>query len=209
MPIIFAEDEALKAQLSGLNVPVTRGSSSTLPVKVRFGLPQDELATLTFPVVIIDHVDISRDPEREHRGMIALPYTPEGYATWWTTTAADYDPVLSPYMTEYPVPLNIDYEVTVLTREKSQLMGIVSQYMADNRIPPRFGAMRIPQDHTARRIEMLADVNIEADRDSDNKRIFRAKYALRVPTEILPANYPNIFRVSTVKLNTLQISLTL
>ena len=204
MPLIFNEDEALKAKLAGIQVPVSRGSASLLNVGVRFGMPQDELAPLTFPIIIIDHTDVGFDPERAHQGWTNLPYAPEGKATWWPNVAGtEYDPKDSPYYLEYPVPVNIDYEITALAREKSHLMALVATLTGYYRLPPRFGSLYIPQDRTARRIEMLASTGIEADRDADNKRIFRAKYAIRVPSEIIPADYPAIFDVTKVNISTL------
>lgn len=210
MPIVFNEDEALKRKLLGVQVPVSRGSNSLLNVPVRFGLPQDELASLTFPLVVIDHVSIGRDPEREHRGYTSLDYAPEGQPKWWPNTqGVEYDPKDSPYLLEYPIPVNIDYEVTLLAREKSQLMALVATYTSEDRIPHRFGSLYVPQDGTARRLDLLGDTGIEADRDSDGKRIFRAKYAVRVSTEIIPAEYPEIFRVNQVVLDLTELDLTL
>lgn len=210
MPIIFNEDEALKRTLSGVRVPQSRGSNTLLNVPVRFSMPQDELATLTFPVVIIDHVSIARDPEREHRGFTTLDYAPEGGDPWWGPTDEEYEGgSASPYRLEFPIPMNIDYEVTALAREKSHLMALVATYTAEDRLDPRFGAVYIPQDGTARRLEILGETGIESDRDADGKRIFRAKYAVRVPTEIIPAEYPEIFRVDQVNLDLSQIEISL
>ncbi len=202
MPIIFNEDEALKRTLSGIRVPQARGSGTLLNVPVRFGMPQDEFASLTFPVVIIEHVSIGRDPEREHRGRTTLDYAPEGGQPWWGPNDEDYlAGSASPYILEFPTPMNIDYEVTALAREKSHLVALIASYTAEDRLDPRFGSMYIPQDGTARRLEILGDTGIESDRDADGKRIFRAKYAVRVPTEIIPAEYPEIFRVDEINLD--------
>lgn len=210
MPIIFNEDEALKRTLSGVQVPKARGSNDLLNVPVRFATPQDELANLTFPMVVIDHTGISRDPEREHRGFTTLDYAPEGGQPWWGPTDEEYDAgSASPYRLEFPIPMNIDYEVTALAREKSHLIALIATYTSEYRLDPRFGAMYVPQDGTSRRLEILGETGIDSDRDQDGKRIFRAKYAVRVPTEIIPAEYPDIFRVNQVNLDLTQIEILL
>lgn len=206
MPVIFNEDTALKDKLSGMSVSWT---PNPLPVKVRFYNPQDELAKLTFPAIIINHVDIGIDHEREHRGWTNIEYAPEGKPKWWLNTDEEYDPKDSPYFMEFPIPMNIDYEITVLTRENQHMMMLIAQLMMPDRLDPRFGFLYIPQDGTARRLEVIGETGWENDRDSDNKRIVRAKYAVRIATEIVPADYPDIFRVDTVTFDMTTISLVL
>jgi hypothetical protein len=197
MPIIFAEDQALKAKFAGMVVPWT---PHDLPVTVRFRNPQDDLSTLRFPIIVIEHTNLAIDHEREHRGYTNLDYAPEGKAIWWLPTDATYDPNDSPYFMEFPIPMNLDYEITVLTRETQHMMMLVAMLTAADRLDPRFGFLYIPQDRTTRRLEIIGEAALETDRDSDGKRIVRAKYAIRVPTEIIPTNYPDIFRVQNGKI---------
>lgn len=75
MPWLYNEDAALKYKLQGLTV--TDANNISRPVPVRYRLPEDELATLTYPIIIIEHVGQFPDPAREHRGYIPYGYAPD------------------------------------------------------------------------------------------------------------------------------------
>jgi hypothetical protein len=155
---------------------------------VRYRLPEDELATLTYPCVVIEHQGINPAPEREHRGYIQLQYAPENYPIWWQPFATSYDPTLSPYYSWFPLPYNMDYSVTVYTRKMAEhLQPLIAILATENYLPYHFGYLDIPQDGTVRNMFLMQGPQIEYGKDKDDKRIFRATYMIRVMTEIIPA----------------------
>src|ERR1700729_4089841 len=87
---VYNEDAALKLKLQGLTV--ADANNPARPVPVRFRLPEDELATLTYPIFIIEHLPMSFAPERAHRNLLKLGYAPAGFPTWWAANADTFDP---------------------------------------------------------------------------------------------------------------------
>ncbi|MGW3275876.1 hypothetical protein ACWDFH_31090, partial [Streptomyces kronopolitis] len=71
MPFLLNEDKALKHKLQGLVVHDAT-SSMGRQVTVRYKNPEYELADATYPLVLISHTRISRDEERESRGIVNL-----------------------------------------------------------------------------------------------------------------------------------------
>lgn len=188
MPWIYNEDAALpapKLKLQGLTV--SDANNSSRPVPVRYRLPEDELATLTYPCIVIEHQGINPAPEREHRGYIQLPYAPEGYPIWWPATATSYDPALSPYYSYFPLPYNMDYSVTVYARKMSEhLQPLLAILASEKYLPYHFGFLDIPQDGTVRNMFLMQGPQIQYGKDKDDKRLFRATYMVRVMTEVIP-----------------------
>jgi hypothetical protein len=203
MPWIYNEDGALKLKLQGLTVVDPNNSSR--PVPVRYRLPEDELATLSYPCIIIEHQGINPAPEREHRGYIQLQYAPEGLPIWWPQFATSYDPTLSPYYSWFPLPYNMDYSVTVYTRKMAEhLQPLLATLATENYLPYHFGYLDIPQDGTVRNMFLMQGPQIEYGKDKDDKRLFRATYMIRVMTEIIPT----VFNVNLAGIVT-QINLDL
>lgn len=185
MPFIYSEDSALKFKLQGLTV--SDANNPNRPVPVRYRLPEDELATLSYPVIIIEHTGLNPDPSREHRGYIKLGYAPEGFAPWWPSNATAYDPSQSPYYCWYPLPYNFDYTVTVYTRKMAEhLQPLLATLATENYLPYHFGYLDIPQDGTIRTMFLTQGPQIEYGKDNDGKRLFRAVYGIRVVSEIVP-----------------------
>ena len=185
MPWVYNEDMALKAKLQGLTV--MDANNPTRPVPVRYRLPEDELATLSYPCIIIEHNGINPDPSREHRGYIKLGYAPEGQPIWWPPTATEYDPSLSPYSSWFPLPYNMDYTVTVYCRKMAEhLQPLIATLATENYLPYHMGFLNIPQDGTFRTMFLMEGPQIQYGKDSDDKRLFRATYMIRVVTEIIP-----------------------
>lgn len=183
---IYNEDAAIKLKLQGLKV-VDANSPSGRPVPVRFRLPEDELATLTYPIFIIEHLPISFAPERAHRGYGLLNYAPAGYPTWWDDDALTFDPNQSLYSSQFPLPANLDYKVTIYCRKMVEhLQPLVAQLALQPYLPFQFGFLDIPQDGTIRNMFLLQGPEIEYGKDQDNKRLFRCSYMVRVMTEVIP-----------------------
>jgi hypothetical protein len=176
-------------------------------VPVRFRLPEDELATLTYPTIIIEHIGLFPDPSREHRGYCQLPYAPEGYTPWWPAQAENgvyvypdtyegmpfFSPGDSPYWSYFPLPYNFDYQVTIYCRKMAgHLQPLMAQLATEPYLPYHFGYLGIPQDGTIRTMLLMGGPEIEYGKDKDNKRLLRAVYHVRVCSEIIPAIYQNV-----------------
>lgn len=173
MPWLLNEDKAVKAKLTGLTVQDVNAPANGRPVKVRFRLPETELADVDFPMVVIEHAGVTKDDDREHRGHITLPYTPEGFP--------ERD---GGYQTEFPIPYNVDYQITVYSRKVQHHMALISALASFDRIPARFGFLDIPEDGTVRRMDLIGGPELESTHDADEKRLFRATYLVRVSTEL-------------------------
>lgn len=215
MTWLLNEDAALKQKFIGLTV--TDGTAPPLgrPVAVRFRLPETELADATFPMIILEHAAISKADDREHRGLTILPYVPEdepiksftvydeqGTQVIWNPQA-EADVTLSPIrVPDYPVPYNIDYDVTVYARKQSHIMELVVALAAIDRIPSRFGYVQVAADGTTRTLDLLGGPEIVAEKDRDGKRIFRAVYSVRVVSELdlyghtVATNWPQTVEVT-------------
>lgn len=180
MPFLQNEDAALKLKFQGLTVSDATSGSSGRRVEVRFRNPEYEFADAVYPLVLITHTSIERDPEREARGEVKMNYAPEGYPTWDPIT----DPNASPYITDMPIPLNINYLVEVFTRKQQHLIQLTGALMDFNRLPPRLGFLAIPEDGTVRRIDILGGPEYTESKDERNKRLFVGTYGIMVSSEI-------------------------
>lgn len=191
MPWLFNEDAALKKKLQGLQV-FDANNPQGKTVKVRFRLPQTEVADLDFPIIVISHSGWFLAPEREHRGFVQLPYAPEGLPAWWEdngdeAATAQFDPNDSPYYSNFPLPYNFDYRVDVLCRFMTDhTVPLVAALAAPDRLDPHFGFLDVPQDGTKRTMQLLGGPSIEALKDENDKRLFQTTYLVRVFSELVP-----------------------
>lgn len=190
MPWLLNEDYALKRKLQGITV--SDANDAQRPVKVRFRLPETEIADLDFPIIVITHYGWYLANEREHRGFIQLPYAPEGLATWWDDSggaaAAEFEPSDSPYKSFFPLPYNFDYRVDVYSRFMHEhTIPIVAELAQYNRLNAKFGFLDIPQDGTKRTMQLLGGPDLTALKDENDKRLFQVSYMIRVFSELVPA----------------------
>lgn len=199
MPWLLNEDAAMKYMLQGLVVhdvtdqcPVVSGVkqhayATGRQVGVRYRSPEDEVAKYKPPSILIEFPEISMANDRMHQGgPTQLPYAPEGYPQWWPADEDNFNPLESPYfVSDYPVPYNIDYQITVYTRiKRDHLIPILAalegwQYLG------RMATLKIPQDGTFRRITRMSGPHIGwVPSDDQNKKLFTATYLVRIPTEL-------------------------
>ncbi|MET9119949.1 hypothetical protein [Streptomyces sp. NPDC004528] len=189
MPWIVNEDAAVKAKLQGIHVKDTNAPVAGLPVDVRFRLPEHELATATYPLIVIERSRIAHDSEREHRGVVELSYTPEGY-----------DPASS-YLATDPIPYLIEYQVTVYARKQRHAASIVQTLSSRDYLHPRWAYLEVPEDGTIRRLELAGGPEFNDGRDSDGKRLWQVDYLIQVSSELLD-EISEITPVETVVLTT-------
>jgi hypothetical protein len=166
-------------------------------VKVKYRSPEDEVSKYQPPCIIMEFPDISMANERMHQGArTQLPYAPEGYPQWWPAGQDWFDPNDSPYfVSDYPVPYNIDYQITVYTRiKRDHLMPILAALESWDKLG-RMATLKIPQDGTFRRITRMSGPHISwVPSDDQEKKLFTATYLVRVPTEL----FGNVFTVAAV-----------
>lgn len=183
MPFIINEDKALKAVLAGITVSDAKNAAR--PVGVWFGQPDVEIRQQSYPYLTIDLIDVSEERDRNHRGIVELPYTPEGKDS------------TKKYKTEYPIPVAIDYQVTSYARQPLHDRGIISALLTDI-LPFRYGTLEIPEDKTIRRLELLGYA--KRDITEQGKRLYVNVFTIRVSAEILSstlvANSPTITTVN-------------
>ena len=180
MPIIINEDKALKASLTGMTV--SDSGNPARPVGVWFGQPDVEIRQQSFPYVTIDFIGYSEDPSRAHRGEIDMNYFPEGADPGEIND--DGSGTLQ-YTTEYPIPVNLDYQITTWARQPRHDRQIMGQLLAGGRIPLRFGQLVIPEDMTVRRLDFLGHTKRDTT-DGNGKRLFSNVYNVRISAEVLP-----------------------
>jgi hypothetical protein len=180
MPFILNEDTALKAALSGITV--ADSGNPARPVGVWFGQPDIEIRNQVYPYITIDLINVSIAQEREHRGYVKLSNTPEGA-----------DPTKE-YMTDMPIPMNLDYQITTYARQPRHDRQIMYELSKNTRLPFRFGGLEIPEDGTLRRLDMLGFT--KKDATEQNKRLFRNIYTVRVSSQLYVHELAEVYKVT-------------
>ncbi|ORT58168.1 hypothetical protein [Streptomyces sp. CB03238] len=189
MPWIENEDAAIKAKLQGIFVNDTNTPAGGLPVDVRFRLPENELATATFPLILIERTRAEPDHQAEHRGTVVLGYTPEGQDSASTYLATD------------PIPYLIEYQVTVYARKQRHAANIAHALSGRDYLHPRWAYLEVPEDGTVRRLEVAGGPEFHDGRDAQGKRLWQVDYLIQVSAELLD-EIAAIKPVQTVELNT-------
>lgn len=154
------------------------------PVPVRYRLPQDELASLSYPIIIIEHAGMHPDSDREHRGHIQLPYAPEGLQPWYSGPD-NADVSLSPYYADFPMPWRLNYQITVYARFMADhIMPIRAALAQERYLHPKFAYLEVPQDGTVRSMFLLGGPEDGYGHDEDGKRVLKVTYLVSVFAEL-------------------------
>lgn len=212
----YIESEAIKKKLSGIRV-----TASTYPdgreVPAGFVSPDLELRKADYPGIYLSYAGMSRASEREHRGGTRLQYAPPGFPADvlvpkdfedkdstetepWNLT---FDKNTSPYTVwDYPIPYNLDFNITVVTRNYQQMFEIISQLDEIERIPSRFGGLEVPEDGTIRTLELLGGPDTSPIKDEDGKRLLQTVYTVRVAAEISLYDIETVNRIVNIDLHT-------
>lgn len=181
--LFLTEDKGLRDLLKGMVVTDQKGNSeaSTRPVGVWFGMPDQELREQNYPYMTIDMIDVNEDRARSHRGFADQSYlVPE---TLPTGMGGKID---------YPVPINIDYQITTYARNPRHDRQILSDLLF-TRLPLRFGTLVPTDDNTIRRLDIL-DV-AKRDTVEASKRLFINAITVRVSSEIPQTLYKELYKV--------------
>ena len=179
MPIIINEDNALKKLVTGLTV--SDAGNASRPVGVWFGQPDIQIRQQSYPYITIDLIGINEATERLHAGIVNLNYVPEGV-----------DPDKN-YTVQYPIPVNLMYQITTYARQPRHDRQIMAQLFGPLRLPLRFGMIAIPEDGTARRLDMLGFS--KRDTTEQDKRLFCNVYTIQISSEFFRDNLTEMYQV--------------
>jgi hypothetical protein len=173
MPFLLNEEAALKSLLSGMTV--ADSGNQARPVGVFYGQPDKEIRQQSYPYLTIDLINISEATERVQSGTVVVPYEPEGWDG------------VSSLRTPYPMPINLDYQITTFSRQPRHDRQILAQLLSIGRLPVRFGAIAIPQDNTNRRLENLGFS--KRDTTEADKRLFMNVFSIRIASELFRTEF--------------------
>jgi hypothetical protein len=98
---------------------------------------------------------------------------------------------------DYPIPVNIDYQVTTYARQPRHDREILAQLLY-TKIPLRFAVLET-DDNTVRRLDVL-DIS-KRDVTEQGKRMFLNAITVRVSSEIVPSQFYVMYKA-------LQVSVT-
>lgn len=191
MTFLLSEDAALRNLLRGITVTDQKSAQddTTREVGVWFGVPDQEIRGQSYPYITIDMIDIVRDTTREHRGVVSADYL----------KPLDWDEEVN-FQTDYPIPVNIDYQITTYARHPRHDREIVAQLMT-TKLPIRFGVLET-DDNTVRRLDVL-DVT-KRDSVEGGKRLFMNAITVRVSSEIATPLYNRaLYQVTSVHVDRL------
>lgn len=194
MTFLLSEDKALRDLLKDMVVTDQKSVTEAGPqrkVNVWFGQPDQEITAQTYPYITIDMIDIAEDFARAHRGMVKPGYLADP-ATIGTDTP--YDPTIHDWNIHYPIPVNIDYQITTYSRQPRHDREILAQ-MLYTKIPMRFAVLQ-PDDNTVRRLDLL-DIS-KRDVTEQGKRLFVNAFTVRVSSEIAAETYNEMYKVLQV-----------
>lgn len=210
----YIESKALKNKLTGLTVTASNYPNGHL-VPVTFVTPDLELREAEYPGIYLSYAGVNKASDREHRGSTRLPYAPPGYdedvmvlvdpddkdstdtELWSDTHAIRTSPF---WVEDTPVPYNLDFNVSVLTRNYQQMFEIIAQLDEIDRIPARFGGLEVPEDGTVRTLDLLGGPETGPIRDEDGKRLLQSVYSVRVAAELSLYEVQAVTAVATVNL---------
>lgn len=194
MTFLLSEDDALKSLLKGMTVVDQKSASSPATVRnvgVWFGQPDQEVISQNYPYITIDMIDISEDYARAMRGKVKPSYMSDP-TTMGTNNP--YDPDLHNWEINWPIPVNIDYQITTYARQPRHDRAILSQLLY-NKIPMRFAVLEVDNNDangTLRRLDVL-DIS-KRDITEQGKRLFVNAITVRVSSEIAPETFHKLYK---------------
>jgi hypothetical protein len=188
MTFLLSEDKALRELIQGVEVSDQKADNSLAPrqVGVWFGQPDQELRNQNYPYVTIQMIDVARDTTREMRGKTSAEYLRND-------TVGENDE----FITDRPIPVNIDYQITTYSRHPRHDRELLAKILYD-RLPFRFGTLNC-DDNTVRRLDVL-DVT-KRDVTEQAKRLFVNVFTVRVSSEILQSVLTKLYPVSEVHID--------
>lgn len=197
---LLAEDKALRQLLEGMTVQDQRADGDMVDrqVGIWYGQPDQEIRAQVYPYITINMIDVIKDSERETRGLIAPDYlSPDSISNnqgWEIHT---------------PIPVSIDYQITVYARHPRHDRQIMSQLLHE-RLPFRFGTLTVETGNvdvdnipvkTYRRLDVI---NVsKRDTTESAKRLFVNAITVRVSSEIVQSTLRTLYKVLEVRMDAL------
>jgi hypothetical protein len=195
MTFLLSEDTALRNLLKGMTVTDQKadgGTGATRNVDVWFGQPDQEIRAQAYPYITIDMIDIAEGFDRAMRGKVKPVYLPD--PTTGPNETDGYDSETQGWDIDFPIPVNIDYQVTTYSRQPRHDREILAQILY-NKIPMRFAVLDI-DDNTVRRLDLL-DIS-KRDVTEQGKRLFINAFTVRVSSEIAPTTFNKMYKALQV-----------
>jgi hypothetical protein len=156
-------------------------------------MPDQELRSQSYPYITIDMIDISQDPSREHRGKATKDNAAYLFADETIPTDEDRE-------IDYPIPVNIDYQVTTFSRHPRHDREILASLL-NARLPMRFGIVHL-DDNTVRRLDVLGVA--KRDLVEQGRRLFMNAITVRISSEIAQGTLKTLYKVLSVELDPTQ-----
>jgi len=195
MSFLLDEDEALRNLFKDMVVTDQKSVTEDGPqrkVGVWFGQPDQEIRNQSYPYITIDMIDIAEAFDRAHRGKVNPGYYEDPDAI---TTGVTWDTDLHGKDMDFPVPVNIDYQITTYARQPRHDRQILAQLLY-TKIPLRFAVLNVgpnTQFGTTRRLDVL-DIS-KRDITEQGKRLFVNAITVRVSSEIAPSTFNKLYKV--------------
>jgi hypothetical protein len=189
MAFLLDEDEALRNLLKNMYVTDQKSvtdSVATRSVGVWFGQPDQEIRNQSYPYITIDMIDISEDIPRAMRGRVKPAYL-EDPTSGYNSETENWD-------INWPIPVNIDYQITTYARQPRHDRQLLSQLLY-TKIPLRFAVLETGPNTvygTTRRLDVL-DIS-KRDITEQGKRLFVNAITVRVSSEIAPETYNQVYK---------------
>ena len=189
MAFLLDEDEALRNLLKNMYVTDQKSVTdnvSNRSVGVWFGQPDQEIRNQSYPYITIDMIDISEDIPRAMRGRVKPAYLED--------PTGEYDSETENWDINWPIPVNIDYQITTYARQPRHDRQLLSQLLY-TKIPLRFAVLETGPNTvygTTRRLDVL-DIS-KRDITEQGKRLFVNAITVRVSSEIAPETYNQVYK---------------
>ena len=199
MSFLLDEDEALRNLLKDMTVTDQKSvteAGATRKVGVWFGQPDQEIRNQNYPYITIDMIDLSEDVQRAMRGRVKPTYLPNPSDQ---VQGVSYDGEIHSWDINYPIPVNIDYQITTYARQPRHDRQILAQLLY-TKIPLRFAVLNTGPNTSAgttRRLDVL-DIS-KRDITEQGKRLFVNAITVRISSEIAPETYNQLYK--TLELN--------
>ena len=203
MSFLLAEDEALRDLLVGMTVTDQKQDTSR-NVGVWFGQPDQELREQKYPYITIDMIDVAEDFTRAMRGKVKPAYIQDptimvagvqGTQGVQFVQQINYDDDEHNWEIDYPIPVNIDYQITTYSRQPRHDRQILSQLLY-TKIPLRFAVLLTGPNTvygTHRRLDIL-DIS-KRDVSENGKRLFVNAITVRISSEIARETFTKLYKV--------------
>ena len=137
-------------------------------------------------------IDIAEAFDRAHRGRVNPAYYADPDTIGEDTT---WDPDLHGKDMDYPIPVNIDYQITTYARQPRHDRQLLAQLLY-TKIPLRFAVLDAGPNTlygTTRRLDVL-DIS-KRDITEQGKRLFVNAFTVRISSEIAPSTFNKFYKV--------------